>query len=97
MFTLADIGDGEYGSKWIPVIREKLNKTINSTKELHQNYLKMSVFFDSLKYTKISQTPKTTLSTLVSNLGGSTGLFLNLSFISACKAIEFFFGIIFKF
>jgi len=23
MFTLADIGDGEYGSKWIPVIREK--------------------------------------------------------------------------
>jgi len=96
MLSMADIGNGEYGSKWIPVIREKLNQTINSTKELQQNYLKMSVFFDSLKYTKISQTPKTTLSTLVSNLGGSTGLFLDLSFMSACRAIEFLLAIVFK-
>jgi len=94
MFTLADIGNGEYGSKWISEIREKLNQTINSTKELHQNYLKMSVFFDSLKYTKISQTPKTTLSTLVSNLGGSTGLFLDLSFMSACRVSKFDFFIL---
>jgi len=48
MFTLADIGDGQYGSKWIPFIREKINKTINSTNELHQIYLKISLFFDSL-------------------------------------------------
>jgi len=52
---------------------------------------------DSLKYTKISQSPKTSLSALISNLGGSSGLFLDLSFMSACRAIEFFLGIVFKF
>jgi len=61
------------------------------------NYLRIYMFFDSLKYTKISQTPKTSLSALVSNLGGSTGLFLDLSFMSACRGIEFILGIIFKF
>jgi len=34
---------------------------------------------------------------LVSNLGGSFGLFLDLSFLSACRAIEFLLGIIFKY
>jgi len=58
--------------------------------------LELFVFFDSLQYTKISQTPKKTLSALISNLGGSTGLFLDLSFMSVCRAIEFFLGIIFK-
>jgi len=74
----------EYTMPWIPVVEKKLNITINSTKEFNKNCLEVNVFFDSLKYTKISQTPKTSLSGLVSNLGGSTGLFLELSFLSAC-------------
>jgi len=72
----------EYSLPLIPVVEKRLNITINSTKELSKNILEITVFFDSLKYTKISQTPKTTLSALVSNLGGSTGLFLELSFLS---------------
>jgi len=68
-----------------------------SDSEFNKNNLQLLVAFDRLKYTKISQTPKTTLSSLVSNLGGSTGLFLDLSFMSACRAIEFVLGIIFKF
>jgi len=98
VFSFADFSDiSEYSLQFIPVIEEKLNLTINSTEEFGKNYLAINVFFDSLKYTKISQTPKTTLSSLVSNLGGSTGLFLDLSFMSACRAIEFFLGIILKF
>jgi hypothetical protein len=87
----------DYSLPWIPVVEKMLNITINSTKEFSKNLLQITVFFDSLKYTKISQTPKTTLSALVSNLGGSTGLFLELSFLSACRAIEYILGIIFKF
>ena len=86
----------KYSKELIPKIEKKLNITINSKDEFNQNYLELFVFFDSLQYTKISQTPKTTLSALISNLGGSTGLFLDLSFISVCRAIEFFLGIIFK-
>jgi len=85
-----------YGSKFILGIQKKLNITINSTEEFNKNNLEINIFFDSLKYTKISQTPKTTLSALVSNLGGSSGLFLDLSFMSASRAIEFILGIIFK-
>jgi len=87
----------EYSLPWIPEVEKRLNITINSTKEFSKDLLQMTLFFDSLKYTQISQTPKTTLSGLVSNLGGSTGLFLELSFLSVCRAIEYFLGIIFKF
>jgi len=98
MFSLADFSTiKEYSLQYTPFIQKKLNITINSSEEFNKNNLQLLVTFDSLKYTKISQTPKTSLSALVSNLGGSTGLFLDLSFMSACRAIEFFFGIIFKF
>jgi len=85
---LADLTNiDEYSSEIIPQIKEKLNITVNSTEEFTKNFLEIYFFFDSFKYTKISQTPKTTLSALISNLGGSTGLFLDLSFMSVCRAI----------
>jgi len=93
-FYLADYS--EYTSPWIPVVEQKFNITVNSTEEFNKNSVEVTVFFDSLKYTKISQTPKTSLSALVSNFGGSFGLFLDLSFLSACRAIEFILGMIFK-
>jgi len=97
-FSLDDYSNSEtYSLEKIPVVGKKLNVTINSTNEFNKNYLEVYVFFDSLKHTKISQTPKTSLSALVSNLGGSTELFLDLSFMSACRAVEFFLGVIFKF
>jgi len=97
-FSLDDYSNSEtYSLEKIPDVGKKLNVTINSTEEFNKNYLEVYVFFDSLKHTKISQTPKTTLSALVSNLGGSTGLFLDLSFMSACRAVEFFLEAIFKF
>jgi len=97
-FSLSDLSDsGIYSSQLIPYVEKILNITINSTEEFNKNYLAINVYFDSLKYTKISQTPKTSLSALVSNLGGSSGLFLDLSFMSACRAIEYILGIIFKF
>jgi len=95
---LADITDiKEYSLELIPQIENKLNITVNSTEDFDKSLLEIYVFFSDLKYTKISQTPKTTLFTLISNLGGSTGLFLDLSFMSVCRAIEFILGIFFKF
>jgi len=78
--------------------RKKTKKTYTSKLqwEFNKNNLQLLVTFDSLKYAKISQTPKTSLSALVSILGGSSGLFLDRSFMSACRAIEFFLVIIFK-
>ncbi len=64
----------------------------NSTKSLA-----IYIGYDNLKYTKITHTPKTQLSGLISNLGGSAGLFLSFTFLSVCTAIEFILGVIFKF
>ncbi len=58
--------------------------------------LQVFFFFKDFKYTRISQSVKTNWYTLVSNLGGSAGLFLELSCISIVKAFDFIFGIIFK-
>jgi len=97
MFTLADFSDSEeYSLSEIPVIKNKMNITINSTEEFNKNSLQLKVTFDSLKYTKISQTSKTGLSALVSNLGGSFGLFLDLSFVSVCRSFVFILELIFK-
>jgi len=96
-FSIFDLNVEDIKLTNISFIEKKLNITINSTEEFNKNKLQLQVNFDSLKYTKISQTPKTTLSALISNLGGSTGLFLDLSFMSACRAIEFFLGVVFKF
>ena len=71
--------------------------TIESINELNSNLLVLGIGFDRLKYTKITQSPKTTLYGLVSSIGGSSGVFLELSFLSIFRAIEFLLGIIFVF
>jgi len=96
-YSMGDFTNFEkYAFIVIPGIQKKLNISV-STEEFKKKNLEIDIFLDSLTYTKISQTPKTTLSALVSNLGGSTGLFLDLSFMSACRVVEFILGIIFKF
>jgi len=61
-----------------------------------EEYLHVHFFFKDFKYNRISQSVKTNEFTLISNLGGSAGLFLELSCISIVKAFDFIFGIIFK-
>jgi len=59
VFSFADFSDiSEYSLQFIPVIEKKLNMTINSIEEFRKNYLDISIFFDNLKYTKISHKNK---------------------------------------
>jgi len=60
------------------------NKTLE---EFKQNLVYISVYYSSLEYTKIEQIPKTELFDLISNIGGTLGLFIGVSFLSF---IEFF-------
>ncbi len=72
-------------------------ETNETDDEINQRILGVDFFYEELKYNQITQTPKTNWYGLISNIGGSSGVFLELSFLSACKAIEFMLGIIFKF
>ena len=53
------------------------------------------VFYKTLKYTSITQLPKTKPEQLISNLGGYLGLFVGLSFASIFELTEIIFEIVF--
>jgi hypothetical protein len=53
------------------------------------------VFYEDLKYTLISQQPKMQFIDLISNIGGSLGLFVGISFISFLELFEILVEIIF--
>ncbi len=74
-----------------------VNKQEQMLTNNNSNQLILNIGFDSLKYNKITQSPKITLSGLISNIGGSSGVFLELSFPSICRAVDYFLRIIFKF
>jgi hypothetical protein len=62
-----------------------------SNKDIYGIY----VFYEDLKYTLISQQPKMQFIDLISNIGGSLGLFVGISFISFLELFEILIEIIF--
>jgi len=52
------------------------------------NYVYLKVYFQDLKYTEISQTVKTSVIDLISNLGGALGIFLGVSVFSLFEIVE---------
>jgi hypothetical protein len=57
------------------------------SQSLRYNILKVNIYYDSLSYTKINEEPAIDTITLVSNIGGSMGLMLGVSFATM---VEFF-------
>ena len=53
------------------------------------------VYYEDLRYTWINQQPKIQFIDLISNIGGSLGLFVGISFISFLELFEILIEIIF--
>jgi hypothetical protein len=71
-----------------PIIKSSFNETSAIThNDLEQNTLSFEVFYESFYQTIIEEIPKNSWISLVSALGGLTGLFLGASFLSL---FEFF-------
>ena len=56
--------------------------------EYKQSHALLNIFFPNVAYTEISQTPKTSLVDLISNLGGALGIFLGFSIFSCIELAE---------
>ena len=52
-----------------------------------ENISLINFFYSSNKYTELSQTVKTTEIDLISNAGGTLGLFLDFTFLSVARTI----------
>lgn len=60
-----------------------------SDSELKSRMLSFYIYFEHLKFTEITQIPKTTVSDLISAIGGSLSLFLGISLLSFIEILEF--------
>jgi hypothetical protein len=60
----------------------------NTYENVSRKFFAIRVYYDDLKYTLIKQQPKIELFGLISNVGGTLGLFLSFSFISLLEIFE---------
>ncbi len=61
--------------------------------ELKGSLVKLNINFQSLQYTLVEESQKTTWLDLVSNVGGTLGLFTGFSFLSLVELLEIIFEI----
>lgn len=71
-----------------PFLKEKYPNMTKSA--LASRLISFEVFYTSLEYTMISQSPRYLFIDLVSSLGGTLGVFLGASLLSLMEVIEFF-------
>jgi len=60
----------------------------NTFENVSKSFYALRVYYEDLKYTLIEQKPKIELFGLISNVGGTLGLFLGFSFISLLELFE---------
>ena len=83
-------------SSFFPTIAylEELNliKSTNFTTKLNSsNHLALNIYYNSLSYTETDEIAKTNLIELISNIGGTLGLFTGASFLSFVEIFEIIF------
>jgi len=83
----SDFPSDEYVKRLLNYTFIKRKYTENSSSELKSNLLSFSVYYSDLKYTEISQSPKYTLSDLISGIGGNMGKRILLDFFIFSKLI----------
>ncbi len=70
----------------------------NTYENVSRSFFSISVYYDELKYTLISQRPQTETFDLISNIGGIVGLFLGMGLMSFMELFEIIFeGLFIKF
>jgi hypothetical protein len=63
--------------------------------EIKERLLILNIYYSKLSYIKISESPKTSIIDLLSNLGGTLGLYVGISFLSLIEIVEIMLEIIF--
>jgi hypothetical protein len=71
-----------------------INRSIKS-ETIARSIVKMNIFYESLSYTLVTESPKMNGVSLLASIGGSLGLFLGVSTFSLFEVVEFIITIIF--
>ena len=70
------------------LINNNLNSSNISFTYLQNVVSKVNIFYQELIYTSIAESPASTISDLISFIGGNLGLFLGMSFLSLVEVID---------
>lgn len=99
-YTVYDVttSKANYPSYWYNAILDTLTMSkgikpsVNFTKE---SYTKINIYYQEMTYTSMVQTAKQELQDVISNFGGTVGLYIGFSFLTLGEIIEIVFHILF--
>ena len=77
------------------VVQERFNNTMPSYDQLKKSMVSINLNYNELRFTQIEESQKTTIIDFVSNIGGTMGLFLGISFLSFFEIAEVLLEILF--
>jgi hypothetical protein len=77
----------ENSTAYIKSFESIMNRTL-TYESFKESNLALNIFYPSLKYTQLTESPKTSLIDLVSNVGGLLGIFLGFSIFSIVEILE---------
>ena len=83
----------EYGNFLLRLNKIKA-KNVTNFDQLKRNVLSLNIYYDDLQYRLVEEVPAMDLFTLISNVGGTLGLFLGMSFLSFLEIAELLLEII---
>jgi len=75
----------------------QFSDTFKTYENVTKTFYSISVYYEDLKYTLISQEPKIELFGLISNIGGTFSLFLGFSFVTLLELFRVIFEIVYVF
>ncbi|XP_070575721.1 uncharacterized protein [Ptychodera flava] len=70
--------------------RNNKTRIINDFAAVSENLIRLEVFFDELNYESITEIPAYTEESLLSDIGGTLGLYCGFSFITMVEFLQFF-------
>ena len=89
------ISSSSYPTKfYFEFYKDYLNYT-NDFDELKSSLYKINIFYPNLGYSKLEEMPKTSVIDLLSNIGGTMGLYIGISFLSLVEIVEIILEVVF--
>ena len=94
VYTLTASSVQYIADKYVYLIKENRNlssdfvtREVNADKA-SKSFVELSIFYDSLSYTYITESPKLDIISLIANIGGNLSLFMGISIFSFFELIE---------
>jgi hypothetical protein len=77
-------------------VEKSVGDNITSFDDYRSHFLLINIFYPYLQYTEITEMPKTSIIELISNMGGSMGIFLGFTLFSLFEVSEVLCLIVYK-